>query len=432
MLRKFAVLAAAAVMTLAGLATYTPPAKAQGGGAIVLTGDITSNMKLKKKKRYLLQGGVFVRSGATLKIPAGTQIFGDTGSFLVIDKGAKIIAKGKANKPIVFTSAQPAGQRRRGDWGGLIFNGNAPINVPGGVAQGEGDTGEYGGTDPADNQGIMQYVRVEYGGFPISPDNELNCIAFQGVGSGTQVDFVEALNGGDDAFEFFGGTANGKHFVLVGETDDGFDWTFGYSGKVQFVVVQQRADGAGIADRGVEADNNETDFNLSPRSDPTLANFTLIGDLDPTFPGSSQGMELRRGTAGHLRNFIVTGFKNVGFRITDQATYDQFSAGNLDLQGFILFNNNGGDNLTGTTMDAVAAKGFATLKILDQTDPQLTAPFSKTAPNFLPQAGSPALDPANVAPKFNDPFFEDANYVGAFDGTHDWTAGWTIFESPAQ
>ena len=432
MLPKLSVIALAAFVVLAGLVTFSTPAKAQGGNVVVLQGDITSNMKLKKKKTYLLMGGVFVRSGATLKIAAGTTIVGDTGSFLCIDKGARIIAKGKANKPIVFTSAQPAGQRKRGDWGGLIFNGNAPINVPGGVAEGEGGTGQYGGTDAADNQGIMNYVRVEFGGFPISPDNELNCVAFQGVGSGTTIDFVEGLYGGDDAFEFFGGTVNAKHLVAVGALDDNLDWTFGWVGKVQFAVVQQRADGAGVADRGVEADNNETDFNLSPRSKPQMANVTLVGDPDNTFPGSTQGMELRRGTGGELRNFIVTGFKNVGVRMTDQATYDQFSNGNLDLQGFIFFDNKGGDNFNGTTRDALAGKGLTTLKILDQQDPQLASPLSKSAPDFRPAAGSPALNAANVAPKFNDAFFVDANYVGAFDATTNWLAGWTLFESPAQ
>ena len=431
MLPKLSVLALAAFVVLAGLVTFSTPAKAQGGNVVVLQGDITSNMKLKRKKTYLLMGGVFVRSGATLKIQSGTTIVGDTGSFLVIDKGAKIIAKGKANKPIVFTSAQPPNQRRRGDWGGLIFNGNAPINVPGGVAEGEGGTGQYGGNDPNDNQGILNYVRVEFGGFPISPDNELNCIAFQGVGSGGQYDFIEALNGGDDAFEFFGGTANLRHAVLIGALDDSFDWTFGYSGKAQFIVVQQRADGAGVADRGVEADNNETDFNLSPRSNPQLANFTIVGDPDTTFSGSTQGMELRRGTGGQLRNFVVMGFKNVGVRLTDQATYDQYANGTLDLQGFIFFDNKSGDNFDGTTRDAITGKGLNALKVLDQVDPQLGAPFNKTAPNFLPAAGSPALDAANVAPKFNDSFFVDAPYVGAFDGTNDWTAGWTNFATPA-
>ena len=414
------------------IGTSPEPVLAQGGDVVVLSGDITQNMTLKRKKTYLLQGGVFVRSGAKLTIQKGTTIFGDTGSFLVIDKGARLIAKGTATKPIVFTSAQPANQRRRGDWGGLIYNGNAPLNIPGGVAQGEGGTGEYGGTNPEDNQGTLRYVRVEFGGFPISPDNELNCIAFQGVGSGTTVEFVEALNGGDDGFEWFGGTVNARNIVSVGAQDDSLDWTFGWTGMVQFAVVQQRADGSGVGDRAIEADNNETDFSLTPRSAPLFQNVTFIGDPDPTFSGSTQGIELRRGTAGQFRNFIVMGFKNNGLRITDQATYDQYTSNALDLQGFIFFNNKNGDNLAGTTLAALEGEGLAAQKILNQVDPQLANPFSKTAPDFRPSAASPALNAANVAPKFADSFFVTANYVGAFDSTNDWMAGWTNFASPAQ
>ena len=54
----------------------------------------------------------------------------------------------------MFTSDQPIGARGRGDWGGIIINGRAPVNFAGGEAAGEGDTGVYGGTDANDNSGI--------------------------------------------------------------------------------------------------------------------------------------------------------------------------------------------------------------------------------------------------------------------------------------
>jgi hypothetical protein len=431
MKRNTAVLAMVAVTSLATFVWSTTPVRAQGGNVVVLTGDITESMELKKKKTYILQGGVFLRSGVKLKIKAGTTIFGDTGSFLVIDKGAKLIAKGTASNPIVFTSIQPPGQRRRGDWGGLIFNGNAPINIPGGIAEGEGGTGQYGGPDPDDNQGKLSYVRVEYGGFPISPDNELNCIAFQGTGRGTRVEFIEALNGGDDGIEFFGGTVDVKHLVVVGANDDSIDWTFGWIGRIQFALVQQRADGPSQADRGIEADNNETDFELLPRSNPQIANLTLVGDPDPTFSGSTLGMDLRRGTGAQLRNVVVTGFKNVGIRISDAATYSQFDSGGITLRGIIFFDNKSGSNFESTTRTALESKGLGSQQILDQVDPQLVNPFSRTAPDFRPASGSPALSAENVAPPFADSFFEAASYVGAFDAVTDWTAGWTNYESPA-
>ena len=130
----------------------------------------------------------------------------------------------------MFTSDQPVGSRARGDWGGLIINGRAPVNRPGGLYVGEGDTGISGGTDPNDNSGTMRYVRVEFAGVEFSPDNELNGIAFQAVGRGGTYDFLQVHMNRDDAFEWFGGTANIKHAIASNAADDSFDWTFGWTG----------------------------------------------------------------------------------------------------------------------------------------------------------------------------------------------------------
>lgn len=405
----------AAVLVVLALKT------ASHADTIVLEGTL-NKAKLKPANVYLLRGGVFIKK--KLVVRPGVQVFGLPGSFLVIDKGARIIADGTPENPIVFTSAAPPGTRRRGDWGGLIINGEAPINVPGGTAQGEGSTGSYGGTDPDDDSGIMRYVRVEYGGFAISPDNELNCLAFQGVGSSTMVDFVEAFAGGDDGFEWFGGTMNARHLVSVAASDDSFDWTFGWNGRVQFALVQQRSD---EADAGIEADNNENDFNFTPRSSPRLMNFTMIGD-PAAGPGSTRGVLLRRGTAGHLRNFLVMGFKNVGLEVRDAPTFTQMDSDLLTLRGFIFFNNGAGlttpANFAGATATGLTSKG---VKIL-QSDPQLANAFDRRTPDFRPLPGSPALNAANAEPPITgDTFFVTANYVGAFDVTNNWISGWTKF-----
>jgi hypothetical protein len=423
MVRKLVTAALTATFVFAVFWAFEPRAEAQGGVEI-LEGNIKKK-KLKRNKQYLLRGGVFITK--KLVIQSGTQIFGQRGSFLVIDEGARIEANGTRDRPIVFTSDQPAPFKRRGDWGGLIFNGNAPINVPGGTAEGEGDTGEYGGNNAADGAGnIIRFVRVEYGGFPISPENELNCIAFQGTGSGMDIDFIAAAFGGDDGMEWFGGATNVKHAVVVGASDDSLDWTFGWSGKVQFAVIQQRAD---EADAGIEADNNENNFDFTPRSHPKIMNMTLVG-APGQGPGSTRGILLRRGTAADIRNFIVTGFKNVGLEVRDDPTFTQLNADMLTLRGAIFFNNGGAlanppVNTSGATATAVGDKG---VKILNQVDPQLRNPFSTTAPDFRPQAGSPAVDAANAEPPFaNDSFFLAANYVGAFDANDDWTLGWVNY-----
>jgi hypothetical protein len=267
---------------------------------------------------------------------------------------------------------------------------------------------------------------VEYGGFAISPDNELNCVAFQGVGRGTDVDFLQAAFGGDDGIEMFGGTINLKHVVSIGASDDSIDWTEGWTGRVQFAVVQQRAD---EADNGFECDNSAENHNLLPRSAPRFANVTLIGDPDPeNGPGSTRGILLRVGTWGQFRNFIVMGFKNVGLEIRDAATFAGFQDGGLELRSFIFFDNrsNNPNIASGATTDSVAQFGE---DIMIGVNPQLADAFDTENPDFRPLAGSPALDPANVAPLFNDSFFTEANYLGAFGpGAGDnWLAGWVKY-----
>ena len=420
------ILAAALTLSFVIAVVWAFSGTSQAQGNVVILQGTSKKLKLKRKKRYLLRGGVFVKK--VLNIQSGTEIFCEGGSFLVIDRGARIKANGTREDPIVFTSAQPEGERRRGDWGGLIFNGRAPINVPGGVAEGEGDTGAYGGgTDPnpADDSGVMRFVRVEYGGFAISPDNELNCIALQGVGNSTIVEFVQAAWGGDDGIEMFGGTVNLKNVVSTGASDDSIDWTEGWTGKVQFAVIQQRGD---EADNGMECDNSGENHDLVPRSAPKMANVTMIGAPDPeTGPGSTRGILLRVGTHGQFRNFIVMGFKNVGLEVRDNATFAGFDTGTLSLGGFIFFNNRANDpNIAlGATTDAIVQHGT---RVMQNIDPLLSNPFDTVAPDFRPQAGSPALDPANVEAQFpNDSFFVAAPYVGAFDANEDWTLGWTTW-----
>ncbi|MCS6886168.1 MAG: hypothetical protein NZ558_12230 [Blastocatellia bacterium] len=414
---------------LNGLEIVADLREAQQSNVVTLKGDITKNMKLTADKKYVLEGGVFVRKGAKLKIAAGTQIFGAPRSFLVIDRGAKIIAKGKPDKPIIFTSAQDPGNRRRADWGGVILNGFAPINNgdSNGEADGEGNTGKYGGNKPDDDSGVMKYVRVEFAGFPLTPTNELNGLALQGVGNKTVIENIQITEAGDDSIEFFGGTVNVKRILAVGAMDDGFDWTGGWIGKAQFVIVQQ--DGQVEANNGIEADNNSENNDLTPRSAPTIYNLTLIGD-SATKTATSIGMLLRVGTAGTLRNIIVMNFKDVGVRIKDDSTISQYQSGKLSIEGAIFFDNKKGmaqfQNNAGNDLGDMSNL----FKKIQTTDPQLTDPYSKAAPNFRPKTGSPALDMSKAAAlPSGDSFFEKADFIGGMGpkDSDDWTKGWTSF-----
>ena len=406
----------------------------------VVSGSITSDTTWDSNSYWVLRGAVFVNSPARLTIDAGTEIFGEfaTNGTLIIARGAQILANGTASAPIVFSSDQPIGERARADWGGLIINGGAPLNVPGSESVGEGDTGNYGGTNATDDSGHLKYVRVEFAGTEFSPDNELNGIAFQGVGSGTEVDNIMVKYNKDDGLEFFGGTVAVKHVVLQGIADDSVDWTDGWTGKGQFIIVMQSGDDA---DQGIEADNNGDNNTLTPRSNPTLYNLTLIGDPD-TDQGSESdiGMLLREGTSATIRNFIITGFKEASVDIDHTVTFEQVENGNLTLASGIIFGNCSVSGCDGQfrpdSDDAEAStttKDFVTgSSNVSFADPMLTDPYNLSSPNYQPAASSPALTGAvswSVPP--SDGFFDVANFIGAVGpaggGQDTWWQGWTDF-----
>ena len=377
----------------------------------------------------LIQGPYFVRSGVTLTVAAGTTVYGEKASLaaLIIDRGAKLVAVGTMDSPVVFTSDQPAGSQARADWGGLIINGYSTLNVTGGTKQGEGSTGTFGCTagvdcNEADNSGTLQYVRVEYGGIQFTPDNELNGIAFQAVGSGTTVDHIQVNMSKDDCIEFFGGTVSLKYAIASACGDDSFDWTDGWRGNAQFVVVQQKGD---EADRGIEADNWEFGHDALPRSNPNIYNYTLIGD--PSIGSTSnRGMTIRRGTAGKLRNGIIMGFAtNSGIDIDDTVTFTQATLGNLVIDNNIFYNN-----LRSFATDTAAYVGANNLT----TDPLLGLPYDLSAPDFRPAAGSPAINGTVpvAAPPAGNTYIRTTDFIGAVDPDNDWTrAPWTSFGDAA-
>ena len=398
------------------------------GSVCVLQGDITQDLTLTNDKTWLLRGGVFIGNDTdrtVLNIQEGTVVYGETATkgMLVIRRGSQINANGTAAAPIVFTSPNEEGSRARGDWGGLIINGRAPINGCDAApceAEGEGGTGKYGGADPEDSSGTLRYVRVEYAGILLSEDNELNGIAFQGVGRGTSVDYVQVHMNKDDGVEFFGGTVDVKHVLLTGIGDDCLDWTDGWQGRAQFVAAVQFDD---AGDQGIEADNNGESNDAEPRSAPTLANVTLWGSGSAS---SDLGMLLREGTGATIRNAIVANFGEACFAIDHAATFGNAWDG-VALNGALVVQNSvfWCPDSALVKEPEIADLPFTVAEFLtlntgnDEVDPALTG-----VPDLRPGAGSPALTGA-AAPAGG--FFEATDYRGAFGDT-DWTAGWTNWD----
>ncbi len=402
-----------------------------GDDFCVLSGTITESMTLTADTNWLLRGGVFIGDDVNetvLTIEPGTKIFGETATngMLVIRRNSKILAEGTADAPIVMTSSQPEGSRNRGDWGGLIINGNAPVNVCNDGASdcesfGEGGTGFYGGPDEDDDSGVLNYVRVEFAGTLVSPDNELNGIAFQGVGRSTEIDYVQVHMNADDGVEFFGGTAEAKHILVTGVGDDALDWTDGWRGKAQFVVLQQYDDASG--DNGIEADNNGDNNDAEPRSFPTLSNLTIIGS--PNSDASDYGMLLREGTAANISNAIVTGWNDACLDIDHQATFDlagsDLTLSNILMDCDTLFEKDDqdfdGDEVEDPDPIDIDADLFAVgAGNVTGDDGGVLDPFNLTAPDFTSTATGASVP--------SDAFFEQVDHIGGV-GADDWTAGWT-------
>jgi hypothetical protein len=385
---------------------------------------ITDDQTFVPEISYLLKGLVFIGDGDTatsLTIEPGTVIYGDTTSpsALIIQRGSKIHAVGTPEAPIVFTSAKEEGERAPSDWGGLVINGNAPLNICDSQpceADGECNTGMYGGDDPEDNSGELSYVRIEFAGYQYDPETEFNGLALQGVGSGTKIDYIQIHMVSDDTIEFFGGTAEVKHVLLTGTGDDLFDWTQGWSGKAQFVCGQQHADIQ--ADKGIEADNLEANHDAEPRANPTLSNFTLVGQEDNA--GDTVALKLRRGTAGSLSNFILMGFKQCA-NIDDEATWTQVTDETLTIDHSIIPEASCLDDADDSLNLESDWWNADDSNLID--DPALEDPQNETAPNFMPKDNSPALG-NGAAP--GNAFFDDADFIGCM-GDDDWTANWTSY-----
>lgn len=283
-------------------------------------GDIEDGeVVLNANTTYKLTGALIVHTGATLTIPAGTVIegVGGTGAYIAVEQGAKININGTATAPVVMTSGNTT--KNAGDWGGLVICGKAPINRGTVTAQAEVSGLTYGGTDVADNSGVIRFLRIEYAGATYSAEKEFNGLSFFGVGNGTTVENVQAFHGSDDGFEFFGGTVNTKNLVSFGNEDDQFDWTEGWKGtnenwygKLSF----------GKGNRGIEADNYEFGYTNTPISNPTITNLTLVGPgstADATNFAENSGLKLRRGTYGNFSNVVLAGWK-VGFDVENDET----------------------------------------------------------------------------------------------------------------
>jgi hypothetical protein len=407
-----------------------------------------------------------------LTIEAGTLIIGDraTKGTLIVQRGSQIIANGTVDKPIIMTSERAPGEREAGDWGGLVICGQAPNNLAEADRELEGGYGAFhGGTDAADNSGSLKYVRVEFAGIPINPNQEVNSFTFGSVGSATVVDYLQASFGLDDSFEWFGGNVNCKHLIAYKGQDDDFDTDNGFSGYVQYGVGIR---GTTIADisgsNGFECDNNAQGTALAPFTSAVFANMSIIGaknvaetSISPQFQHAAQ---LRRNCKQKIYNTVMTGYP-WGVYVDSQLGDAKGNAekGDIDLQNVVVAGIEGwglnfwgtgivknalGQNVTfnpaGTPVrenEANASAGAILIGTKKPSDWFIGLKGNKVLDNRKPtglndnlwQVGRPTFVlAASGTALINAPlptlpaFFDKTDYVGAFKES-DWTATWSEF-----
>jgi len=404
--------------------------------------DITTNTTWNSGTIYLLTGNRFVKNGATLTIEPGTIIRGDKASkgTLIVTKNGRINANGTQTQPIVFTSNQPIGQRTYGDWGGVVILGNATTNIPGGVGIIEGgllgQDATYGGTNDEDSSGVFRYVRIEFPGIAYQPNNEINGLTLGGVGSKTIIEYVQVSYSGDDSYEWFGGTVNGKYLIAHRGWDDDFDTDFGYRGKVQFALSIRDA---GIADQsqsnGFESDNDGTGSGNTPITEPLFSNVTIIGPKENGTPNSlyRRALHLRRNTRTSVYNSLFMGYPT-GIHIDQQGAQLNATNNTLQIERVVFANmTNKFEQTAGANSWAGMVNYFSDSlrgnEVFDSTSQiGLSSGYNNlTNPQLLPQQNSILLTGASFSnPRLSNNFFTPVTHRGAF-GTYDWTSGWSNF-----
>lgn len=408
----------------------------QAQNIVNITADISADTKWTSGNIYVLTGAsfIYVTNNATLTIEPGTIIKGEPAA-LVITRGSKIIADGLADQPIVFTSNKAAGDRKPGDWGGLLLLGKARVNCPSGECNVEGGLdptlGKYGGSDDSDNSGILRYVRIEFAGIAFQPNNETNSLTLAGVGSGTIIEHVQTSFGGDDAFEWFGGVVNGRYLLAYKTVDDMFDTDFGYKGMNQFVLGISDPNLADISSsNGFEADNDAQGTVNTPVSQSVFSNVTLIG---PRKDATSQfnnlfrrAVHLRRSTKQSIVNSILGGFPQ-GVRL-ESANSENFylNTGEIMFKNNIMASNGRLFDSSSVNTPAVQAKFITENRVFSSWgEAGLMDPYGSPKLNALPITGSPALNGASFTGLPS--FFENVNHVGAF-GSNNWTDCWAEYD----
>ena len=445
---------------------------------ITKSGAIAANETWTNNNQYILDDFVIVQPGVTLTIQQGTVIKGTKGNLdtsvnppvlvdepgaLIVLRGGRLVANGNRFNPIVFTSAEPVGSRAAGDWGGIIIAGNAQTNEgnnaqleafsalasPIDIFYGADASGSFNNND---DSGVLRYVRIEYAGFDIIQDEELNSLTLAGVGRGTSINYVQCSFGLDDAFEFFGGNVDAKFLVAYATKDDDFDTDQGNFSRLQYGVSFKEPSIADISgSNGIESDNDRSNPTVTPATRTTFSNFNFFGARQTRFnafdPNHEYGAHIRRGSRTSVFNSVFIGAPVAGIFLDGAETNDNANNSTpqrLELKSntisvleasdlHILSNDETALGETAASWVESAAQfntcrtgNAASLGIRFPYDVNLIAKWKLQASSVL--LGAADFTDIRVQSGF---FRKSPNFRGAFGlpgGVSNWVNAWTNFD----
>lgn len=393
--------------------------------ACILPQTISGNLELRNNATYIINGKTTVGGGrnvqpGTLTIEPGTRIqgIGQGIDYLVVQPGSKLYAEGTATAPIVFTGPTDT----PGSWAGLVLAGNAVNNGCTGATPCafEADSNiTFGGSDDNDSSGALRYVQIRYAGQVIRENEELNALTLLAVGRGTVIDHVQVHAGKDDGFEMFGGAVNLKHVIGTAVEDDCLDFAEGYTGKIQYAYCKQTATASGDSN-GIESDNKPGAFDLLPRTQPKVANVTLIG-----VASGNEGVRIRRGSGGNFYNVVATGFGQECLNFNDSATFAASGSAATPAASGVLTMSGAALGCTANFEDSGSDPFLVSAWYRGQSGNSDGAPASLGLSGRFPAASSILLGSGVGIP--GDSFFDTVSFKGAFSGVMtDWARGWTM------
>jgi len=438
------------LLIIAALALGANSTNAQTCDYVVLSGTISSNTTLSASNKYLIRGCVNVNNGATLTIPAGTQLHGEkaTGGLLIIEKNAMINAVGTSTNPIIFTSDQPVGTKAEGDWRGIAIAGNGTYNVSSIDIVKSCGTFAAGGANNADNSGILRYARIEFAGGLLSGDGTPAALLLAGVGSGTTIDHVQVSKSISDGIIYRGGAVQLNQIITNDVRRRDLLVQDGYQGKMQDVLLLRN--NAGIFDaagsRGVEVANNTVvPYTGSPITRPVFSNFTILGPGycgSPIPPQMDHAVLLSKNAEAEFYNSVIAGYTN-GFTIEDNSTINNANVNGTILASYNTFyantntyaNNPANFDPTGTGCAPTIITWMDGTYPCSQIDNferlSLTAYAANVCGNYCTTAPSFVLASINNlgSPDFSWDAGNDFNHVSYRGGmgASDWAGSWTNF-----